>query len=79
MNAAVENTTNQRMELLAACVALERTEGDIEIRSDRSGSLAGRGSPRSWRSAGGRLRIGADTIGCGLVRLTGFDPAVFVF
>jgi ribonuclease HI len=25
---AVENTTNQRMELLAACVALERTDGD---------------------------------------------------
>lgn len=30
----VENTTNQRMELLAACVALERIGGDVEVRSD---------------------------------------------
>jgi ribonuclease HI len=29
-----EETTNQRMELLAACVALERTDGNVEIRSD---------------------------------------------
>src|SRR5206468_2908202 len=31
---AVENTTNQRMELFAACVALERIDGDVEVRSD---------------------------------------------
>ena len=29
-----EKTTNQRMELLAACVALERPDGNVEIRSD---------------------------------------------
>jgi ribonuclease HI len=29
-----ENTTNQRMELVAACVALERIDGDVEVRSD---------------------------------------------
>lgn len=34
MSGTVENTTNQRMELLEACVALERIDGDVEVRSD---------------------------------------------